>query len=889
MSADDPVTKNEIRFIQNDILDDVKKLESNVNNKFFKVNQVFSNKEIEYTSKLDKFSDNVKELLSVIVRRKLDNDKIEELLNMKTKIDEQLIENKTKIIMLARNLENATFKYDRIVLDNLQVPGIIGVACKYRNCKSFFQNINKEIDSIQQFKDQQNKNSKEYKDKMDAMIKKVEILSSDLNEKCKTIYNTKFTEFQNLMEIRHKEMEHQMQIKIIEKTNELQKYFDFENVKFQLYKNFNGEMEKFSKILDDNTKNLKKQNEDYNKLNKKLDHLMDLIKNEKIDLNDEFKRKDTSSHTIKSKKSIVESLFKKNSGNKNETKNSSSNNNKSNISNESNKSSKSNKTIKTTVVKNEKKNRKSVEFSFVTSRTERNELNEVSPKKQKLLTNNFQIKDKLLTNNIKPIKRVSSSEILKAAEKNDSRVIIVNSNNNSKLVKKREVSKKKDNLDIIDTLLTNRENNDKDIKNECTTINNVNNLKENLDISKSEKMSKENIFIRDALLRRDSSSFSEEKETPNNNHNEKEIKNFDDPGKNNEYIIKREQSTNKLKLCSVDLMANEKITITKIKENPLNLKNCLNNDINNSNKKTDLLNFHKNENIEKINSRNVTATKKKSSLKIVPKDLYDNGMSSTLQVGNIHKKFFNKTYNNFPKTPNSINKNNEREKLSIDCNNTTRNNMSRPIINIKAFTYKEPISQNKSTAPSIKFKEIENSKNNLINFFIPNDKKNVQKGQMDKIVAQINEKINSIKNSNEAVNIRIKSLEEKYKPLNNQINEILLMMNQISEYIKQSEINNVQSKTINANKIISQDSSYTNINIKNTYIKNKNNIKLNNSEPGIFLNFSRNKIKKDKEKETIKISTESKIKDKKQPQDGNNVVLRKVEPFLIKIFKNENK
>ena len=82
---------------------------------------------------------------------------------------------------------------------------------------------------------------------------------------------------------------------------------------------------------------------------------------------------------------------------------------------------------------------------------------------------------------------------------------------------------------------------------------------------------------------------------------------------------------------------------------------------------------------------------------------------------------------------------------------------------------------------------------------------------------------------------------------------------------------------------------HININIKNTYIKNKNNIKLNNSEPGIFLNFSRNKIKKDKEKETIKISTESKTKDKKQPQDGNNVVLRKVEPFLIKIFKNENK
>ena len=54
MSTNVPVTKNEIRFFQNDMLGDVKKLENSLNNKFHQVNEVFNNQQLEYNIKLDK-------------------------------------------------------------------------------------------------------------------------------------------------------------------------------------------------------------------------------------------------------------------------------------------------------------------------------------------------------------------------------------------------------------------------------------------------------------------------------------------------------------------------------------------------------------------------------------------------------------------------------------------------------------------------------------------------------------------------------------------------------------------------------------------------------------------------------------------------------------------
>ena len=851
MSTNVPVTKNEIRFFQNDMLGDVKKLENSLNNKFHQVNEVFNNQQLEYNIKLDKYSDNLKELLSVIVKRKLDNDKIEELLNMKNKIDEQLIENKTKIDMLSKNLSNATFKYDRMILDNLQVPGIIGVACKFKNCKGFFQNVFNELESIQQFKKQESLNSKELKNKIDNLTKKLEIISSELTEKCKQIYNNRIGEFQNLIEIRHKEMQTQMQVKVEEKTKELKENFEWENVKSQIFKNFDTEVEKFTKIIEDKTKNYDTLKENYNTLKKNLDDLTELIKNQKTDEYNEFNNKrKIYFNTSRSKKSVLEPSLKKNNSNK------------------------SNKTIGS---KNEEKIEKNIENTFITSKNQEQKLSGIK-KKQKFSAVSIRNKNNPEINNIKPIKQMSSSTILKNTKNNESKKNIVITNNDSELFKRTRNSKNNENIDYIDSTLSNREGSNKNIKYDFSNDNKTISLKANLDIDKIEKIIKTNSSVEENSLHRDSSSCSIEKDSPINI--EKEILNFDDSDKNNK--IKKPQTSSKLKLCSVDLMANETKIRTKLQQNILNLNNCLSNDIQNAKRKSSI-NYYLKENNEKKDLKNQTTIKKKSNFNTTAKNLYSKGIQSTIQVENINRKLFNNKNYDFPKSPISINKNNEKEKLFINCDYAIQNYASKPNIKVKDFPSKERINQNKLTVPNIKIKEKENYKNIILTM---NDKKIIQKDEPQKIVAEINEKINSINNSNETMNVRIKSLEEKYKPLNNQINEILITMNQFSDYIKKSEINNIQSKTINVTKNLSPDCSSTNINIKNTYSKNKNNLKFNNNEQGIFLNFSRNKIKKDKEKETIRINSENKVKDKKNPHDEPNAVLRKVEPILIKLFKN---
>ena len=317
----EPVTKTEIRFIQNDMLGDVKKIEDNLSHKLYNVTEQLNNKDNEYNSKFTKFSDNINELLNLIVKRKLDNEKIEELLNMKSKIDEQMLENKTRLIMLSKNLDNALYKYDRIILDNLEVPGIIGTGCKFKNCKLFFENIFDELKSVKVFKEQQFAIQKTYKEKFDTVNKKIDIVSAESSEKFKQILNLKIQEFIALLDNRYKEIEELVQQSLFEKNKDIEDLIasqnqknsemeSIENIKLEINDKFDTEFKKFNKILENNEKNYEKQIEEYKELKKKFDKLMETIKSEKYTKNFEHQKPEKVHMLIEAdlKKIILKSL-----------------------------------------------------------------------------------------------------------------------------------------------------------------------------------------------------------------------------------------------------------------------------------------------------------------------------------------------------------------------------------------------------------------------------------------------------------------------------------------------------------------------------------------------------------------------------------------------------
>ena len=141
MNSEKNITKNEMLFFQNDILTDLKKLELQINGKISYVNQTMISKGNEYELKFSKIFDNITSLINQVAARKYDNERIEELINIKTRFSEQICENQNRLSLIEKNLEDSIFKYDKIILDNLQVPGIIGISCRFKNCKVFLEHV----------------------------------------------------------------------------------------------------------------------------------------------------------------------------------------------------------------------------------------------------------------------------------------------------------------------------------------------------------------------------------------------------------------------------------------------------------------------------------------------------------------------------------------------------------------------------------------------------------------------------------------------------------------------------------------------------------------------------------------------------------------------------
>ena len=186
------VSKNDFLFFQNDILKDIKALESTMNSKISQINQTIISKINEHESKITRLTDNINELLSIYASSKHDNEKIEQLLSMKRTINDSLLDCKTQINLVNRCMNNAISKYDTIIVDNLSLPGIVGMNCKFKNLRTYLEFIYSELKANNLFKEQQLLNAKKYKEKLENLIKKEEAELLEVTNKTNKICQVKF-------------------------------------------------------------------------------------------------------------------------------------------------------------------------------------------------------------------------------------------------------------------------------------------------------------------------------------------------------------------------------------------------------------------------------------------------------------------------------------------------------------------------------------------------------------------------------------------------------------------------------------------------------------------------------------------------------------------------
>ena len=122
---------------------------------------------------------------SILSSQALLNNKIDKISNFElfiNKTNDQLITHEIRLNNLSSDFIKSTQKYDKIYLDNLELPGYIGKFSKFKNCQAFFENIIREIDKMNQYKEKNNLDNKAYKEKLDGIIKSFSLLLKNNNE-----------------------------------------------------------------------------------------------------------------------------------------------------------------------------------------------------------------------------------------------------------------------------------------------------------------------------------------------------------------------------------------------------------------------------------------------------------------------------------------------------------------------------------------------------------------------------------------------------------------------------------------------------------------------------------------------------------------------------------
>ena len=828
------ITKNEMLFFQNDMLTDLKKLELQIESKITNMSQTLLSKTNEYDLKITKISDNIKQLISQIAARKFDNERIEELLSLKNKFSEQIMENQNRIIIIDKTLDNSIYKYDKLIIDNLQVPGLIGTGCIFKNCRLFFENIYNELKVNLKNKEQDQTLIKNFQEKIESRVYKIENELNKILQNVNHICQSKFEKFFETFEERLKITENMVNISRIENSrysdnliktsNSLQIQWEkLENIKTEIYEKFNEERDIFKKIVDSTNRNYYNQDKEFKIFKQRFTQLAEYLKEFKNQKYKEYrelkknidftkKQKLTNNFDLESYNRIgndVKKYIKSPSPKRNRRKF------------DLNESDKSNKEIYSSLDSGKKRENN----INIISRPKRNSMfnHENNIKIDlKMSNNNLPLNNKIKENNNVNVKTVTNLKInkrklneigLKTIHKN------VNKKQFLKIIKKQK------------TIVTNNNINlNFESKNKMNKIEEKNILKEESDDGEDNLLSDDsrssNISLSSMIASLHNMSQSEEKNNKkkDNTNKEKEINKIIDINKAND---KEKQQKEK----NID----KKENFNKVNNNEI---------INNKEKLKSINNNEKTISIEKTNNKeNSNSIEKKGKNK---NKNTENEVNKILNLKeNLNDKFY-KTVNNFPKNnykPNITSNNNNSLDLENKSNSTLNYNQSDDSLQ------KSSLSENKEGK----------SKNS--SFFNDDIQKDNEKQTIKKILdkkkkLQLTEYNNHNKN-----NLKINNRLSNEKPFP-QIKTISTESN-----IKNKMTNNAFMTTESNTSRIFQK---TKINFNNILLRKSNSKEENQKDKKLSLNII-NYLNEDKDKEILNTNAIDKEINKKNSNNSDNI------------------
>ena len=148
----------------------------------------------KYNEKLDFIIANNRNMIETVVSEKINMEKLNSLEAFKNKADGMLISHEIRINNQNKEIGEMKNKYDRVIEDNLIVPGFVGPKCQYNNVKEYISANISEMARIRYEKDQLKTDTKDFKSRLDGIFKQMINIVDNSVDRSKDYTNGKISE-----------------------------------------------------------------------------------------------------------------------------------------------------------------------------------------------------------------------------------------------------------------------------------------------------------------------------------------------------------------------------------------------------------------------------------------------------------------------------------------------------------------------------------------------------------------------------------------------------------------------------------------------------------------------------------------------------------------------
>ena len=185
------ISHSHLSKMRNEFLVTIKQVQKELTKKFDEQNKIFTSSMNDINEKINEFPKMNSSLTEATANISIILDKLDDIESFKKKAETQLITHDIRLNNTIKDLGDSKFKYDKIFIDNLTLPGFIGPQSQFKTLSDYIYNNIQIVTNLSTLKDQMKDDLDYLKSKYENMSNDITILVGTIIDRCNNYSDNK--------------------------------------------------------------------------------------------------------------------------------------------------------------------------------------------------------------------------------------------------------------------------------------------------------------------------------------------------------------------------------------------------------------------------------------------------------------------------------------------------------------------------------------------------------------------------------------------------------------------------------------------------------------------------------------------------------------------------